>query len=110
MDLAQWEAWLDHYTGTRREDGSLDLLIDGERFFPRLKQAIAAATNHIHFEVYIFDKDDVGVGVADQLKERSSQVEVKVILDRLGTIGGGRLPPARRCRRISLPPPRSIPT
>jgi phosphatidylserine/phosphatidylglycerophosphate/cardiolipin synthase-like enzyme len=93
MDLTQWEAWLDRYTGTRREDGSLDLLIDGERFFPRLKQAFASATNHIHVEVYIFDKDDVGTGVADQLKERSSQVEVKVILDRLGTIGGGAAPP-----------------
>ena len=90
---AQWEAWLDRYTGTRQEDGSLDLLIDGERFFPRLQQAIAAATNHIHFDVYIFDKDDVGVSVADQLKERSRQVEVKVIFDRLGSIGGGRGPP-----------------
>ena len=93
MDLAEWEAWLDRYTGTREEDGSLDLLIDGERFFPRLKQAIAAATNHINFDVYIFDKDDVGVGVADQLKERSREVEVKVILDRLGSIGGGAVPP-----------------
>jgi cardiolipin synthase A/B len=93
MDLAQWEAWLDRYTGTRQEDGSLDLLIDGERFFPRLKQAIAAATNHVNVEVYIFDKDDVGVGVADQLKERSCEVDVKVILDRLGTIGGGASPP-----------------
>ncbi len=93
MDLTQWEAWLDRYTGTRQEEGSLDLLIDGERFFPRLKQAIAAATNHINFEVYIFDKDDVGVGVADQLKERSRDVDVKVILDRLGSIGGGAVPP-----------------
>jgi cardiolipin synthase A/B len=94
MDLTQWEAWLDRYTGTRQEEGSLDLLIDGERFFPRLKQAFAAATNHIYVDVYIFDKDDVGVSVADQLKERSGQVEVKVILDRLGTIGGGAAPPA----------------
>ena len=93
MDLAQWEAWMDRYTGTHREDGSLDLLIDGERFFPRLKQAFAAATNHINVEVYIFDKDDVGVSVADQLKERSRQVPVKVIFDRLGTIGGGANPP-----------------
>ena len=110
MDLTKWEAWLDRYTGTRREDGSLDLLIDGERFFPRLKQAFASATNHIHVEVYIFDKDDVGVGVADQLKERSNEVEVKVILDRLGTIGGGAAPPALRCRRISWLPARCIRT
>ena len=93
MDLAQWESWLDRYTGTHQEEGSLDLLLDGERFFPRLRQAIAEATNHIHFEVYIFDKDDVAVGVADQLKERSHQVEVKIIPDRLGSIGAGIVPP-----------------
>jgi cardiolipin synthase A/B len=93
MDLAHWEAWLDRYTGTRQEEGSLDLLIDGERFFPRLKQAFAAATNHIHVDVYIFDKDDVGVSFADQLKDRSSQVKVKVILDRLGSIASGAAPP-----------------
>jgi phosphatidylserine/phosphatidylglycerophosphate/cardiolipin synthase-like enzyme len=93
MDLGAWEAWLDRYTGTRQEDGSLDLLMDGEQFFPRLRQAFAAATNHIHLDVYIFDKDDVGVSVADQLKERACEVEVKVIFDRLGSIGGGAVPP-----------------
>jgi phosphatidylserine/phosphatidylglycerophosphate/cardiolipin synthase-like enzyme len=93
MDLAAWEAWLDRYTGTHQEDGSLDLLMDGEQFFPRLRQAFAAATNHIHVDVYIFDKDDVGVSVADQLKERACEVEVKVIFDRLGSIGGGASPP-----------------
>ena len=94
MDLGEWEEWLDRYTGTRQEDGSLDLLIDGEEFFPRLHQAIADATNYIHFNVYIFDKDDVGVGVADQLKERACEVEVKVIFDRLSTIGAGTVPPS----------------
>jgi cardiolipin synthase len=94
MDLGEWEDWLDRYTGTRQEDGSLDLLIDGEQFFPRLHQAIADATNHIHFNVYIFDKDDVGVSVADQLKERACEVEVKVIFDRLSTIGAGTVPPS----------------
>jgi len=93
MDLAQWEHSLDRYTGTHQEEGSLSLLIDGEQFFPRLRQAIAAATNHIRFDVYIFDKDDVAVGVADQLKQRAGQVKVQVILDRLGSIGAGAAPP-----------------
>ena len=35
MDLSAWESWLDHYTGTRLHDGRLQLLIDGDRFFPR---------------------------------------------------------------------------
>jgi phosphatidylserine/phosphatidylglycerophosphate/cardiolipin synthase-like enzyme len=94
MDLGQWEGWLDRYTGTRPEEGSMRLLIDGDRFFNRLHQAIADATNHIHFEVYIFDKDDVALGIADQLKERSGEIPVKVILDRMGSIGAGIHPPA----------------
>jgi cardiolipin synthase len=94
MDLGQWEDWLDRNTGTRQEEGAIDLLLDGERFFPRLRQAIAQATNHIHFDVYIFDRDDVAVGVADQLKQRSQEIDVKVILDRLGSIGAGTVPPA----------------
>ena len=94
MDLVQWESWLDRWTGTRREEGSLGLLIDGDRFFNRLHQAIASATNHIHFEIYIFDKDDVAVAIADQLKERSRKIPVKVILDGMGSIAAGIHPPA----------------
>jgi cardiolipin synthase A/B len=93
MDLAQWEDWLDRSTGTRQEDGSLDLLLDGEKFFPRLHQAINQATNHVHLDLYIFDRDDVAVGVADSLKQRSQQIEVEVLLDRLGSVGAGLMPP-----------------
>jgi cardiolipin synthase len=94
MDLAAWEGWLDRYTGTRREDGSLRLLIDGDQFFPRFRQALDAATNYIHLNLYIFDRDDVAVKIADQLKERSRQVDVKVIMDRMGSIGAGTVPPS----------------
>ncbi len=93
MDLAAWEKWLDTYTGTRREEGSLRLLLDGDQFFPRFQQAVAAATNHIHAQVYIFDRDDVAVSIADQLKQRSRNVEVKVIMDRLGSVAAGNFPP-----------------
>src|SRR5262249_36202665 len=44
MDLVKFENWLDLATATRRHNGSLDLVIDGEHFFPRLHQAIANAT------------------------------------------------------------------
>ena len=94
MDLTEWERWLDTYTGTRREAGSLKLLIDGEQFFPRLQQAIAAATNHVHLNVYIFDRDDVAVAFADQLRARATEIEVKVLSDRIGTLTAGLSPPA----------------
>jgi cardiolipin synthase len=104
MNLQAWESWLDRYTGTRREAGSLQLQIDGDRFFPRLRQAITEATNHIHVNVYVFDKDDVAVDFADQLKQRSRQVEVKVLLDRMGSIVGGASPPATPLPEDFTPP------
>jgi phosphatidylserine/phosphatidylglycerophosphate/cardiolipin synthase-like enzyme len=94
MDLTGFESWLDRYTGTRREAGSLRLLIDGDGFFPRFREALQQATNHINLNVYIFDRDDVAVSIADQLKQRSSEVEVKVILDRMSSVTAGISPPA----------------
>ncbi len=94
MDLAAWESWLDRYTGTRRELGSLRMLIDGDNFFPRLHDAVLAATNRVYLNVYIFDRDDVATKVADDLKARSHEVDVRIILDRMGSIAGGTSPPA----------------
>jgi cardiolipin synthase len=104
MDLAAWEGWLDRYTGTRREDGSMRPLIDGDQFFPRLEQVVSQATNHIRFNVYIFDRDDVAAHIADQLKERSKQVEVKVVLDRMGSVGAGVVPPSTPLPNDFMPP------
>ena len=104
MNLSGWESWLDRYTGTRCQDGSLQLQIDGDRFFPRFRQAITEATNRIDVDVYIFDKDDVAVDFADQLKKRSRQVEVKVLLDRMGSIAAGASPPATPLPEDFIPP------
>lgn len=109
MDLDAWEQWLDLYTGTRRELGSIDLLIDGERFFPRFYQAVDQATNHIRLDVYIFDRDDVAVDVADRLKRRAEEIEVKVLLDRMGAIGAGAAPPSTPLPENFVPPASIIP-
>jgi cardiolipin synthase len=104
MDLAQWEAWLDRYTGTRREQGSMELQIDGDRFYTRLLQAIAQATNHISMDFYIFDRDDIAVSVADQLKARSSELDIRIIMDRMGSIGAGMAPPSTPWPEDFTPP------
>lgn len=107
MDLAAWEQWLDRHIGTPRERGAVRLLIDGEKFFPRFERRIAEAQSNINLHVCIFDRDDVAVQVADLLKARSPNVEVKVVFDRLNSRGAGGTPPA-----TPLPdgfvPPRSI--
>lgn len=107
MDLVQWEAWLDRHTHTRREQGTVKLLIDGEKFFPHLEKRIAGAQSNVCVQISIFDRDDVGVQVADQLKARSTNAAVQVMFDRICTRGAGDVPPA-----TPLPddfqPPRSI--
>jgi len=101
MELPQWETWLDHHTHTRLEKGSLRLLIDGERFFPRFEKVAGEATNHIRMDLYIFDNDDYATGLAKLLKEQSHKVGVEVIMDRLGSIAAGRILPG-------TPPPKSF--
>ncbi|HLH54098.1 MAG TPA: phosphatidylserine/phosphatidylglycerophosphate/cardiolipin synthase family protein [Verrucomicrobiae bacterium] len=104
MDLPQWESWLDRHTGQPREYGSIRLLIDGERFFPRFEQAVTNATAGVRVHVFIFDNDDVAVEIADLLKKRSSDVPVEVILDRLASMGAARIPPATPPTKSYVPP------
>lgn len=94
MNLNDWENWMDEYTGTRRVEGKATLLLDGDQFFSRIDAAFRNATNHIWAQMFIFDRDDVGVGIADVLKQRAEQLQVRVLHDRLGTISGGLSPPA----------------
>jgi len=104
MDLGQWEEWLDRHTSTRRELGSLRLLIDGERFFPRFQSEISNATDHVRMNVFIFDNDDVAVDIANQLKHQSAQVKVDVIIDRLASMAAARIPPATPPPKPYVPP------
>lgn len=104
MDLADWETWLDQHTGQPREYGSMRLLIDGERFFPRFEQAVSNATDHVNVHVFIFDNDDVALEIADLLKQRSKQVKIKVIIDHLASKAAGRIPPVTPPSKPYVPP------
>jgi phosphatidylserine/phosphatidylglycerophosphate/cardiolipin synthase-like enzyme len=104
MDLTAWEAHLDELTGTPRDRGSVRFLIDGENFFPVFARRVAAAQHDIRVHVCIFDRDDVAVDVADLLRQRSAQVQVQVLLDRMCTQAGGASPPATPMREGFVPP------
>ena len=86
MDLVAWEAFLDETTRPATR-GTIDLLIDGEDFFPRFKDAVDAARESVSLRMYIFDNDDFAVAVGERLKRRSNEgIDVKVLLDGIGTI------------------------
>ncbi len=92
MDLDAWEADLAGMVGTPTT-GTVRFLVDGDEFFPRLIETVKAAEESIDIRTYIFDNDDYAVKVADLLKKRSADVDVKVLLDGIGAIIGTRIDP-----------------
>jgi len=94
MDLAAWEKDLDHFKAGRRYKGRLDLLIDGEKFFPAFIESVANATRGVDVHVFIFDTDDYAVKMANLLKGRSAHVKVKVLLDDIGSLFAAQNAPA----------------
>jgi cardiolipin synthase len=64
------------------------VLKDAGENFPAWREAIAAASQSIHFESYIFDDDPVGRGFRDALAEKAAAgVRVRVLYDWLGSPG-----------------------
>lgn len=107
MDLAAWEHWLDKHTGSPRERGAIRLLINGEQFYPHFERRIMEAQNRIDVHVCIFDNDDVALRIADLLKARSTNVQVKITFDRLNSRSCAASPPATPMPE-GFVPPRSI--
>jgi cardiolipin synthase len=86
MDLDLWEHDLDTIVGTKTALGTISYLVNGDAYFPRLKEAIDNAEDTIDIRTYIFDNDDVGLEMADILREKSGQAKVKVLVDGLGDL------------------------
>ncbi len=86
MDLYRWEKDLDRISGRKQMKGTIKFLIDGEEYFERMLQAVAQAEESIDIRTYIFDNDDYAVEVADILKEKANEVEVRVLVDAFGNM------------------------
>ncbi|WP_319479311.1 cardiolipin synthase [uncultured Draconibacterium sp.] len=66
----------------------LHLLVDGQQTFEAIIEAIEKARHHIHMEYYIFADDKIGNKIKDILiKKRKEGVEVRIIVDDVGSWG-----------------------
>lgn len=89
MDLQNWERDLDKIASRPATKGEVEFLVDGEAFFARFIDSLTSAQDSIRLQTYIFDNDDYATKIGELLKRRSNEgVEVKVLLDGLGTISG----------------------
>lgn len=103
MDLAAWEQRLDGMVSSPRYRGSMVPLIDGKAFFTALVQSIQDARESVTIRLYIFDRDEYALRIADLLKRRSREVQVRILLDHVGTLAAGLDQPANRAFRASRP-------
>jgi cardiolipin synthase len=89
MDLQDWEIRLDRIASREVTSGEIEVLVDGEAFFGRFIDRVTSARESVRLQTYIFDNDDYATGIGEMLKRRSNEgIEVKVLLDGLGTITG----------------------
>ena len=91
MDPVAWERELDELTGVTPSTGRLRLLVDGEEYYQRLNQAIDEAGQSIDIRTYIYDNDDVALDVADRLRARSANVDIRIMVDGLADLFATRL-------------------
>ena len=90
MNLAQWEKDLTRISGRKTSTGTIEFLVDGEEYFPRMLEAVRNAEESIDVRTYIFDNDDYAVQVADELKAKSDTVDVRVMFDGIGNLAALR--------------------
>jgi cardiolipin synthase len=72
--------------GTLFDGNSVEVLQNGDEFFPRLLADIAAAKETVHLESYVWWKGDICRKVAEALAAKArAGVEVRVLLDASGS-------------------------
>jgi cardiolipin synthase len=65
---------------------SVELLLHGRRYFPRILEDIAAARDHVHMLFYAIRPGAIADSVVDALAERAAAgLEVKVAVDAIGS-------------------------
>jgi cardiolipin synthase len=66
--------------------GTIELLQNGDKFYPAMLEAIRGARDTVNFEVYIFEPDEIGRQFIDAFMERSlAGIEVRLLVDGFGS-------------------------
>lgn len=67
-------------------DNNVEILVNGEQFFPRLLEDLKNAKHHIHIEYYIFENNSIGYEIEQVLIQKAKEgVEVRFIYDDFGS-------------------------
>jgi cardiolipin synthase A/B len=65
---------------------AIEVLTNGEVFYPAILEAIRSSTRSVTIEAYIYQRGEIGRQIADALAERARNgVKVNVVLDAIGS-------------------------
>lgn len=65
----------------------VELLVDGDAFFPALLEEIRRAESSVHVQTFIFARGRIGLELLDLLSEKASAgVDVRLLYDRFGSM------------------------
>ncbi len=105
MDLADFNRWLDKKISKQNYKAFVQLLIDGEEFFPHFMLAMQRAKESIFATVYIFMADPYGLSIADVMKARANEgIDVRVVVDELNTVlNSGKNPALKTSETFIMP-------
>ncbi|MGA9286922.1 MAG: cardiolipin synthase, partial [Anaerobacillus sp.] len=68
------------------QDNSIKVFTDGEKKFDALLKDIESAKDHIHFQYYIFQKDNLGKRIVEKLASKAREgVKVRLLYDEMGS-------------------------
>jgi cardiolipin synthase len=69
-----------------KDDTYVEIINNGDQFFPKLMEELRKAVDYIFMEFYIVKNDEIGIKVLDILKEKASKgVDVYLIYDHFGS-------------------------
>lgn len=67
-------------------DNDVEILVNGEKKFERLRADLKAAKNHIHLEYFVLFDDELGIEIIDILNKKAQEgVKVRLIYDDVGS-------------------------
>jgi cardiolipin synthase len=88
---------------SRMGGNRVDLLVDGDEFYPALDEAIAAARDSIHLQSFIIARDATGRELVERLAARAREgIVVRLLYDRFGSTYAHYSTMFRRARKAGV--------
>ncbi|WP_149303383.1 cardiolipin synthase [Pareuzebyella sediminis] len=67
-------------------DNDIEILINGENKFKRLREDLEKAENHIHLEYFVLFDDELGTDLIDRLCKKAQEgIQVRMVYDDVGS-------------------------